>query len=77
MTKVISKRFDEGKKCGCCNWRVLVLYSFTTNPIDEEGPCGDCFMDMMVENKWHIRNTDTARGDETDDWIVCILVDGD
>lgn len=61
MTKVISKWFNEGKKCPCCNWRVSVLCSFTTNPIDEEGLCGDCFMDMIVENKWNIRNTDTIR----------------
>jgi len=56
MTKVISKDFPDGKKCCGCNWRVQRLYSFVTNPIDKEGLCGDCFMDMIVENGWEIQN---------------------
>lgn len=58
MTQVISKSYPDWKKCPSCNWAVQVLYSFTTNPIDEEGLCGDCFMDMIVENKWDIRSAD-------------------
>ena len=58
MTRVISKHFEPPKKCNGCNWPVTVHYSFTSNPIDEEGLCGDCFMEMIVENKWDIGNNE-------------------
>lgn len=48
--KVMRKHFPDEKKCPCCNWRVTVVYSFPTNPIDEEGLCAGCFMDMIVDN---------------------------
>lgn len=39
---------------GGCNWKVGVLYSFEGNPIDEEGLCGNCFLDMLVEEEYEI-----------------------
>lgn len=51
LTRIIKKRYDNDKKCGGCNWPVMVLYSFPKNPIDEEGLCGDCMMDLIVDDK--------------------------
>jgi len=54
MTRVIRKHYPQYKKCPCCNWSVHTLYSFTTNPIDKEGLCGDCFMAMIVEGRRNV-----------------------
>lgn len=56
MTRVIRKFYRDWKKCPSCNWPVSVLYSFTTNDIDEEGLCGDCFMDMLVECGYDVKS---------------------
>lgn len=52
--KVISKFFPDYEKCGGCNWSVTVRYSFEGNDINTEGLCGDCFMDMIVEEGYDI-----------------------
>jgi hypothetical protein len=54
VRKVISKFYPDEKKCPTCNWPSSVLYSFETNPIDREGLCGSCFMDMIVECKMEV-----------------------
>ncbi len=45
--------YPNEKKCGGCNWRVSVLYSFDCNTF-REGLCGGCFMDMLVETNYKI-----------------------
>lgn len=52
--KIVRKYYEEGKKCGSCNWPVSVLYSFESNPIDEEGLCGECMVDLLVEEEYEI-----------------------
>jgi hypothetical protein len=54
MPKITSKWYEDGKNCNGCNWKVNKLYSFDTNPIDTEGLCGDCFMDMLEEGEHKI-----------------------
>lgn len=55
--KVISKHYPDNKKCNHCNWESAVLYSFASNDIDSEGLCGQCFMDMIVEEKMQVIST--------------------
>ena len=47
--KIIRKFFENGIKCGGCNWRVSVLYSFEDMDINKYGLCASCFMDMIVD----------------------------
>ncbi|MBX5326973.1 MAG: hypothetical protein ACQXXH_06945 [Candidatus Bathyarchaeia archaeon] len=56
MPEIVSKSYEDGKNCNYCNWKVSKLYSFDTNPIDAEGLCGDCFMDMLEESNHKILN---------------------
>jgi len=55
MPKVIRKFYPNEVKCGGCNWRVSVLYSFEDIDIDKYGLCGSCFMDMIVEEGFVVK----------------------
>lgn len=54
MPEIISKSYKDGKNCNGCNWKVNRLYGFDTNPIDTEGLCGDCFIDMLEDGECRI-----------------------
>ncbi len=53
--KVNRKDFPNWVKCPGCNWSTAVLYSFPGNPIDEEGLCAYCFMDLIVDMEYDVK----------------------
>lgn len=52
--RVKQKLYPNEKKCGGCNWKVSKLYSFKDMSF-KEGLCGDCFMEMLVEEKCDVK----------------------
>jgi hypothetical protein len=48
--RVVNKHFHRGKNCPCCNRETGEVFSFRVNPIDRDGLCAHCFMEMIVED---------------------------
>ena len=53
--KVIKKIMAEGNKCEGCNWKTTSLYSLDFTDVDNEGLCGNCFCDMLIEDGCEIK----------------------
>ena len=53
--KVIKKIMDDGNKCEGCNWKTTSLFSLDFTDVDNEGLCGNCFCDMLIEDGCEIK----------------------
>ena len=51
--KIISKQYEE-TKCGGCNWKTTVKYALENHSIDKEGLCGNCFVEMLIEQRYNL-----------------------
>ena len=54
--KVICRSLKQ--RCNGCNWRVEFLYTFEGKDIEKEGLCADCFIDMLIREKYDITKDD-------------------
>lgn len=50
--KIVSRYYEEGVKCGSCNWRVHKLFCFEGQDPDEAGMCGECFLEFLEEEDY-------------------------
>jgi len=51
--RVYSKIYANEVKCGGCNWSTSTLYTLGRFS-RENGLCNDCFLEMLIENKWDV-----------------------